>query len=142
MLNIRGQALNVLNFGALSITASARFARKSAFHIRSFQNNRIAIYSYALMVILQVLILYIPGVNNIIFSQTGLKGWQWGVTLLMTFGVFVVMEVEKCIRNYLTFLKYDTDDRESDDVFDLAPEPDAAIPEEVGRFGKNELLRH
>jgi magnesium-transporting ATPase (P-type) len=139
---VRAQALNVLNFGALSITASARFARKSAFHVRSFRDNKIALYSYVLMVVLQVFIIYCPGVNILIFSQAAMKGWQWGVTLLMTFGVFVIMELEKCVRNYLTALKYDTDDRRADELFDRPVEPDSVLPEETERFGKNELLRH
>jgi magnesium-transporting ATPase (P-type) len=139
---VRAQALNVLNFGALSVTASARFSRKSAFHVRSVQGNRIALYSYALMVVLQVFIIYCPGVNILIFSQAAMEGWQWGVTILMTFGVLVVMEVEKCVRNYLTALKYDTEDRAADDFFDHEPDPGTVIPEEVERFGRNELLRH
>lgn len=139
---VRAQALNVLNFGALAITANARFARKSAFHIRSFQGNPLALYSYALMVVLQVFIIYTPVVNTLIFSQAAMEGWQWGVTLLLTLGVFIVMETEKCLRNYLTALKYDTDDKEADEVFDMKPDPDAPLPAEVNQFGKNELLRH
>lgn len=140
---VRAQALNTLNIGAISVTASARFSRKSAFHVRSFQNNPIALYSYLLVVVLQVMVIYIPGVNSIIFSQTGLMGWQWGASIGLAVGVFVVMEVEKCIRNYLTSLKYDTDDRELDEVFDhLEKDPDVPLPAEVETFGKNELLRH
>jgi Ca2+-transporting ATPase len=140
---VRAQALNTLNIGAISVTASARFARKSAFHVRSFQNNPFAFYSYAIVIVMQVFITYVPGVNSIIFSQAGMAGWQWGVTILLSVGVFIVMEAEKCVRNYLTTLKYDTDDSEPDKVFDLpAPEPDAPLPAEVENFGKNELLRH
>jgi magnesium-transporting ATPase (P-type) len=138
---VRAQALNVLNFGAISITASARFARKSAFHVRSFQDNKIALYSYALVVVLQVFIIYCPVVNILIFSQAAMEGFQWGVTILMAFGVLVVMEVEKCVRNYLTALQYDTDDRDADDLFDREQDPDTSLPEEAERFGKNELLR-
>ena len=32
----RAQALNTLNFGAIAVTMSARFARKSAFNTRTF----------------------------------------------------------------------------------------------------------
>jgi magnesium-transporting ATPase (P-type) len=140
---VRSQALNTLNVGAISVTASARFARKSAFHARTFQNNPIALYSYAIVILLQVFITYVPGVNSIIFSQTGMEGWQWGATVALAFGVFVVMEAEKCVRNYLSSLKYDTDDRELDAAFDQAePEPDVPLPPEVENFGRNELLRH
>jgi len=50
------QALNVLNFGAISVTTSARFARKSAFNLRSIHGNKLAWWSYGIMTVLQVFI--------------------------------------------------------------------------------------
>jgi len=50
------QALNVLNFGAIAVTASARFARKSAFNSRSIHGNKLAWWSYGIMVAVQVFI--------------------------------------------------------------------------------------
>jgi P-type Ca2+ transporter type 2C len=140
---VRASALNALNLGAIGTTASARFTRKSAFHVRSFYGNPFAQYSYAIIIVLQFFVTYVPGVNHIIFSQTGMGAWQWGLTLLLAVGVFVTMEVEKCVRNYLTSLKYDTDDLELDEVFDqVIPEPEVPLPDEVEQFGKNQLLRH
>jgi magnesium-transporting ATPase (P-type) len=140
---VRASALNALNLGAIATTASARFTRKSAFHVRSFYGNPFAQYSYAIIIVLQFFVTYVPGVNSIIFSQTGMAPWQWGLTILLAVGVFVTMEVEKCVRNYLTALKYDTDDLELDDYFDqVVPEPEVPLPEEVEQFGKNQLLRH
>jgi magnesium-transporting ATPase (P-type) len=60
----RAQALNVLSFGSVSVTMSARFARKSAYHRRVFQGNAIANYSYVLMVLLQAFITYTPTLNE------------------------------------------------------------------------------
>jgi hypothetical protein len=55
--------------------------------------------------------------------------------------VLVVMEAEKAVRNYLTELKYDTDDKEYG-IFDASPEPDTTpLPAEVDRFGRNDLQR-
>lgn len=139
---VRAQALNVLNCGAMAVTASARFARKSAFHSRSLVGNRLAWWSYSIIVVCQVFITYTPGVNSIIFSMTGMQGWQWGVVVLFMFVMFIVMEVEKCVRNYLTALKYDTDDRDPDDVFDQPiVRDDAPLPAEIKQFGQNELAR-
>lgn len=60
----RAQALNVLSFGAVSVTMSARFTRKSAYHRRTFEGNAIANYSYMIMMVLQAFITYTPGVNT------------------------------------------------------------------------------
>lgn len=60
----RAQALNVLSFGSVSVTMSARFARKSAYHRRVFQGNAIANYSYVTMVLLQAFITYTPTLNE------------------------------------------------------------------------------
>jgi len=135
----RSQALNVLSFGAVSITASARFARNSAFHPRSFHGNAVAGWSYIIMAVLQIFITYTPKLNDIIFSMAGMKAVQWILVVLFMIVVFVVMETEKAVRNYLTTLKYDTEDRELG-MFDAEPEVDnTPLPAEADRFGKDDL---
>lgn len=136
------QALNVLNFGAISMTMSARFARKSAFHCRTFHGNPLACWSYAIMTVLQVFITYTPGLNSTIFSQSGMDGLQWGIVALYMLVTCIVMETEKAVRNYLTYLKYDTDDVEYG-MFDAPPEEQekVVLPSEVHRFGRNELQK-
>lgn len=135
------QALNVLNFGAISITMSARFARKSAFHSRTFHGNALAWWSYGIMTVLQVFITYTPGLNSTIFSMTSMDGKQWGIVALFMLVTFIVMETEKALRNYLTHLKYDTDDVEYG-MFDEPPEiEEVSLPREVHRFGHNELKK-
>jgi magnesium-transporting ATPase (P-type) len=137
----RSQALNVLSFGAISVTMSARFSRKSAFHMRSFGGNPIAWYAYVIMGLLQVFITYCPGVNDTIFSMASMDGPQWGIVALFMVVPLLVMEAEKAVRNYLTALKYDTDDIEYSE-FDSPGVPDTSpLPEEVKRFGKNELSK-
>lgn len=64
LYDTRSQCLNVLSFGAISLTASARFNRKSAFHMRSFQGNPVAFWAYLIMIVGQVFITYTPGVNT------------------------------------------------------------------------------
>ena len=131
----RSQALNVLSFGAISVTASARFARKSALHPRSFQGNDFAWFSYAIMVVMQVFITYTPGLNETIFTMDGMDGPQWGLVFLFMAVVFVVMETEKCVRGYITDLKYYEEDMEDAPIVkDTTP-----LPAEVKRFGNNEL---
>ena len=131
----RSQALNVLSFGAISVTASARFARKSALHPRSFQGNDFAWFSYAIMVVMQVFITYTPGLNETIFTMDGMDGPQWGLVFLFMGVVFIVMETEKCVRGYITDLKNYEEDMEDAPIFkDTTP-----LPAEVKRFGNNEL---
>ncbi|GKY90868.1 hypothetical protein MPSEU_000059600 [Mayamaea pseudoterrestris] len=138
----RAQALNTLSFGAIAITASARFSRKSAFHRRSLHGNHLAFWSYGIITVLQVFITYVPGLDRVVFSMGPMDGAQWGIVVLMMFAVFVVMEVEKCFRNYLSFLKYDVDDLEADPFWDSRHEIDQSpLPDEVSRFGRNELAK-
>jgi len=133
----RAQALNVLSFGAIGVTMSARFARKSAFHMRTFTGNPLAWYAYTIMAVLQVFITYTPGLNTTVFTQSGMDAAQWGIVALFWFVVLCVMELEKAVRNYVTKLKYYEEDDDG-----AAPVPDnTPLPDEVKRFGRNELSR-
>lgn len=70
-----------------------------------------------------------------------MDGFQWFIVILFMIVTFVVMEAEKALRNYLTTLKYDTEDKEYG-FFDETPEPDdIPLPAEVDRFGRNEAMR-
>ncbi len=133
----RSQALNVLSFGAIGVTMSARFARKSAFHQRSFQGNPLAWWAYAIMAIMQVFITYTPGLNETIFTMEGMDGKQWGIVVLFMFVVLVVMETEKSIRGFITDRKYYEEDWDEEEQ--LVEIDDTPLPEEAMRFGKNEL---
>jgi hypothetical protein len=74
--------------------------------------------------------------------MVGMDGIQWAIVAGCAAAVFIIMEAEKSLRNYLTYLKYDTDDQEFDEVFDSAPEPHASkLPAEADRFGKGEATR-
>jgi magnesium-transporting ATPase (P-type) len=110
--DIRSIAFNVLDFGAISITLSARFSYVTSIHPRIFKGNKYCWYSVIIVVILQILITYVPGLNNIIFlmSRDGMDGTQWGITILFMVIVFLVMEAEKAIRRHLKFKGVDTDD--------------------------------
>eukprot|EP00977_Amphora_coffeiformis_P021081 scaffold8828_cov204-Amphora_coffeaeformis.AAC.2 len=144
---VRALALNVLSFGACAITMSARFSRKSAFHARSFRGNPLAWYSYAIMAVLQVVITYTPGLNEVVFWQDGIDGIMWGMVGLFFVVVLVGMELEKAIRNVLASYKYDVDDMEDGYVVDGGKKVDATsssavpLPDEVKRFGRNELSK-
>ena len=117
----RSQALNTLSFGAISISLSARFAYNSAMHPRVFTGNPICWYSVAIMSGLQIIITYVPGVNDTIFEMAPMDGTQWGIVAIFMAVTFIVMEGEKAIRRYLSSLGEDTDDVEYDPNFDDIP---------------------
>ena len=74
--------------------------------------------------------------------MVGMDGWQWLIVACCAAVVFVIMEAEKSLRNYLTFLKYDTDDKKFDEIFDSAPGNSVnKLPAEADRFGKGEATR-
>jgi magnesium-transporting ATPase (P-type) len=109
----RAQAFNTLNFGAISICISARFAYNSAIHPRVLKGNAACWYSVAIVVVLQLACTYIPGLNSVIFTMSPMSGIQWGVTFGLMLAVFLVMEAEKAIRRMLKASGHDTDDREA-----------------------------
>jgi len=125
---MRAQALNTLSFGAISVTLSARFAYNSSFSPRIFRGNFLCWWSIGIMAALQIFITYTPVVNTTIFGMTGMDGVQWGIVILFMAVTFVIMELEKAIRRYLSSLGEDTDDLEFNELFDKAPEPRSDEP--------------
>jgi len=120
---LRSQAINTLDFGAISVTLSARFTYNSSFAMRIFKGNNFAWYSVAIVAVLQVFITYVPGLNRVVFGMGPMTGIQWGITILMMVVVFVVMEIEKAIRRVLKAQGKDTDDKEKW-IFDDTEHPD------------------
>jgi len=108
--DIRAIAFNVLDFGAIGITLSARFAYNSSFHPRIFYGNKYCWYSVGIVAVLQVALTHIPGLNSVIFQMRGMDGLQWGISFLFMFIVFTVMEAEKGVRRMLRAKGSDTDD--------------------------------
>ena len=126
--DIRATAFNVLDFGAISVTLSARFAYNSSLSMDVFKGNKYCWYSIFIVAILQVFLTYTPKVNTIIFQMRGMDGVQWGITLLFMLCVFLFMEFEKAVRRSLKSRGVDVSDKEYDPTFDNPPE--AEIPVE------------
>eukprot|EP00546_Thalassionema_frauenfeldii_P018067 CAMPEP_0178900066 /NCGR_PEP_ID=MMETSP0786-20121207/3264_1 /TAXON_ID=186022 /ORGANISM="Thalassionema frauenfeldii, Strain CCMP 1798" /LENGTH=1038 /DNA_ID=CAMNT_0020571023 /DNA_START=121 /DNA_END=3237 /DNA_ORIENTATION=- len=107
-------AFNTLDLCAISICLSARFAYNSSLHPRLLTGNKGCWYSVALVIILQIMITYIPKLNDLIFSMAPMTGAMWGISIVGMVITFIVMEVEKAVRRYLKAKGSDTDDRELD----------------------------
>jgi len=110
----QSMAFNTLDLCAIAICLSARFAYNSSFHPRLFQGNPWCWYSIALVILLQVMITYIPGLNTVIFQMETMNGSMWGVAIAGMVITFIVMELEKALRRRLKAAGNDTDDRELD----------------------------
>ena len=118
---LRSQAFNTLDFGAIAISLSARFAYNSSIHPRIFFGNKYCWYSIGIVAVLQFAITYIPGLNSVIFSMDPMDLRQWGISFLFMFVTFFVMEAEKALRRQLKASGSDTDDAEEDPLFDAEP---------------------
>merc|ERR1712232_170323 len=109
---LQAQAFNTLDFGAIAICLSARFAYNSSIHPRIFTGNKWCWWSILLVIVLQVMITYIPGLNDVIFQMATMDGKQWGISIAGMVITFIVMEAEKALRRVLKARGSDTDDRE------------------------------
>jgi len=110
--DIRALAFNVLDFGAIGVTLSARFAYNSSISPRIFYGNKYCWYSVGIVAVLQVGLIHIPGVNSVIFQMKGLDALGWGITFGFMFVIFFAMELEKAFRRVLRAKGSDTDDAE------------------------------
>merc|ERR1712012_467529 len=109
--HIRAVSFNVLDFGAISVTLSARFTYLSSIHPRVFKDNKYCWYSVAIVTLLQFFCTYVPGVNSVIFQMAPMDGFCWLVVIIMMVIVFLVIEAEKTFRSYMQFRGVDTDDK-------------------------------
>jgi len=124
--DVRATSFNVLDFGAIGITLSARFSYLSSIHPRVFFGNKYCWYSVVIVAVLQVALTHIPGVNSVIFQMRGMDGLQWGISFLFMVIVFLVMEIEKAVRRSLRARGSDTDDTEYgmfDNITEATAEP-------------------
>jgi magnesium-transporting ATPase (P-type) len=139
---MRAVSFNVLDFGAMSVMMSARFAYNSSVHPRVFKGNPAAVGSIIIVTILQVGLTYIPGLNSFVFGMKGMDGFGWALVIASMVIVFVVMEVEKAIRRSLKASGADTDDVQMG-YFDSEPAPADAdamkMPKGASKLNLQEL---
>merc|ERR1712176_1197127 len=137
LFRMRAVAFNTLDFGAMSVMLSARFAYNSSVHPRVFMGNPAAVISIAIVTVLQLVLTYVPFLNTFVFSMDGMDGLMWVMVI-----VFAAMEIEKAIRRSLKAKGADTDDREINTQFDtvVTPDPDAMkMPKGASKLNLQEL---
>mmetsp|Transcript_28073 Transcript_28073/g.42239 ORF Transcript_28073/g.42239 Transcript_28073/m.42239 type:complete len:1059 (-) Transcript_28073:143-3319(-) len=137
LYKIRATAFNVLDFGAISVMLSARFAYNSSVTPKVFQGNPAVMWSCVIVAVLQIALTYIPGLNTFVFSMKGMDGLGWGLTIASMAFVFTVMEIEKAVRRSLKASGADTDDREG--AVDPQPPVDMSMPKGASKLNLQEL---
>ena len=89
-------AVTMLALGQLAFLLNCRFLNNSSLTWRIFVGNKVVWISTVVLLILQAAFIYLPFMNNWFDSAPiGLR--EWGLTILMAFGVFLVMEACKAI---------------------------------------------
>ena len=94
-------ALNTLVFCETTYAFNCRFLQKSSLHYRVFFGNSLAWVCAFLMIGLQFMITYIPGLNAFFSMEDGMTGPAWGITILFAVLSFLVVEFEKFLQPYL-----------------------------------------
>eukprot|EP00934_Nitzschia_sp_Nitz4_P007283 Nitzschia sp. Nitz4//scaffold300_size22576//16610//19886//NITZ4_008545-RA/size22576-augustus-gene-0.10-mRNA-1//1//CDS//3329546988//7273//frame0 len=137
---LRSQGSNSLTFGACFITMSARFSYQAAVGDRLLYGNIYAWYSVIITASLQVIITYVPGINDTIFEMGPMEAKQWGIVGLACVIVFMVMEAEKAVRRHLKAMGADTDELEYG-FMDTPPvaNPDMSLPKGASHLKLAEL---
>ncbi|EED91014.1 cation transporting ATPase, partial [Thalassiosira pseudonana CCMP1335] len=101
MMMMRAVSFNILDFGAISVTLSARFAYNSSMTLNILRGNPAVLFSVVTVTVLQVFLTYTPGLNSFVFSMMGMDGFGWALVIAAMVVVFAVMETEKAIRRNL-----------------------------------------
>merc|ERR1712194_253163 len=142
LLRMRAVAFNTLDFGAMSVMLSARFAYNSSVHPRVFMGNPAAVISILIVTVLQLILTYVPFLNTFVFSMDGMDAYMWLTVIVSMIIVFFVMEVEKAVRRSLKAKGADTDDLKINTQFDtvVTPDPNAMkMPKGASKLNLQEL---
>ena len=94
----RTVAVNVFVFGELFYLFNCRSLSKSMFQIGVFSNPA-AFGGVLVMIALQLLFTYLPAMNQL-FRSAPISWRAWAGILVFGVIVFVIIEVEKCLRGY------------------------------------------
>ncbi len=102
-MTLRARARTVL--ASCAYAANCRFLRQPSLHPRVFSGNSTMWYSIALMVVLNLIITYVPGLNARFFMcsekeydycfYTVMGGEEWARTIGFSLALFLLVEWEK-----------------------------------------------
>lgn len=92
----RSVAMNALAFGQLAYLFNCRILNGSSFTTRAFTGNRSVWIAAAVLVALQLVLIYVPFMNTI-FGTAAMSVANWGLVLLLSAAVFVAVEGVKAL---------------------------------------------
>ena len=96
-------AVNIFVFGEIFYLFNCRSLRHSMFRIGLF-SNRWLLAGVSIMILLQLLFTYLPAMNTAFSSEPiGLR--EWGLIIVSSFIIYIVIEVEKWIRRFISVTK-------------------------------------
>jgi hypothetical protein len=94
LMEARAVAFNMLVFAEMAYALNCRFLKESAMTFKLFTDNKWCWISIGITTTLQLFLTYTPGVNEI-FSNGPISGQSWGLILVCSLAVFILVEMEK-----------------------------------------------
>jgi magnesium-transporting ATPase (P-type) len=92
----RAAAVNAIVMGEIAYLFNSRFLQASSVSWRGLTGNKSALLASAILVLLQLLFTYSPGMQAL-FDTAPLDAAAWVVIVLFGLGVFVAVEIEKAL---------------------------------------------
>jgi magnesium-transporting ATPase (P-type) len=93
----RAEAFNTLVFCEIGYALTTRFVKLSTFHPRVFRGNPWCFVAMGITATLQVMITYIPGLNNFFYMDHGMEGIQWARVMVCMVVTYIIVECEKAL---------------------------------------------
>jgi magnesium-transporting ATPase (P-type) len=100
LAQLRGEAFTQLVFCECAYVFNCRFLRSTSFTPKVFMGNKWIFVSIAITVLLQIVIIYTPGLNSF-FYATSIPSSSWGRILGFSALVFVIVEIEKRAMHFI-----------------------------------------
>jgi magnesium-transporting ATPase (P-type) len=94
----RTLAMNTLVGGQIFYLFNSRYLRASSFTLRGLFDNRAVWIAVGVLIVLQLLFVYAPFMNNL-FRSVPLEARQWLIPFGTGVAVFLLVELEKHILN-------------------------------------------
>jgi magnesium-transporting ATPase (P-type) len=92
----RTLAVNTLVFGEIFYLFNSRYLRQSSLRPRLLVENRAALVSVGVLLVLQLLFVYAPFMNRL-FGTTAMPPEEWFVVVAIGVALFLVVEAEKAV---------------------------------------------
>lgn len=100
----RGEAFSLLVFLQMIYSLNVRFLKTTSIRLGVFSGNKYVPLSFLLIIGLQCLIIYTPGIQNF-FEVEGIDGYQWLRIIVIMIILFLDVEFEKLVLDRYVFPK-------------------------------------